>query len=157
MLGDDERIPQGRGKPAPDIYLVALETINEGIRRANSSSSDSERQEQEVRPDECLVFEDSVPGVESGRRAGMQVVWCPHPGLLNEYKGREKEVLAGLTGQYQEEKEGKTELERKNEVFGKVEETGQRVKGAPGQIDDGWSRLLESLETFPYADYGIRI
>ncbi|KAL9088460.1 MAG: hypothetical protein Q9165_006184 [Trypethelium subeluteriae] len=155
VLGDDERIPKGRGKPAPDIYLLALETINEGIRRQNQS--DDAKQEQEVRPDECLVFEDSVPGVESGRRAGMQVVWCPHPGLLREYRGREKEVLAGLTGQYQEAGEEKTELEKKNEAFGKVAQTGQRLKGAPGKIDDGWGRLVESLADFPYNDYGIQI
>ena len=49
-----------------------------------------------ILPEECLVFEDSVPGVEAGRRAGMRVVWCPHPMLKNEFAGREKEVLAGL-------------------------------------------------------------
>ena len=156
VLGDDERIPKGRGKPAPDIYLLALETINEGIRRANMKLGEAQR-EQEIRPEECLVFEDSVPGVEAGRRAGMQAVWCPHPGLLNEYGGREKEVLAGLTGQHQEELDGRTELEKRNEQFGKVEETGRRVKGAPGEIDDGWARLFETLVDFPYADYGIRI
>ncbi|KAF2239892.1 HAD-like protein [Viridothelium virens] len=155
VLGDDERIPKGRGKPAPDIYLLALETINEGIRRQNQS--DGMKQEQEIRPDECLVFEDSVPGVESGRRAGMQVVWCPHSGLLQEYRGREKEVLAGLTGQYQEVGEERTESEKKNEAFGKVVATGQRLKGAPGNIDDGSGRLLESLADFPYVEYGIQI
>lgn len=67
VLGDDVRIAPGRGKPAPDIYLLALSLINESIRE--------EGRETEIRPEECLVFEDSVPGVESGRRAGCQVVW----------------------------------------------------------------------------------
>ncbi|KAM7206011.1 HAD-like domain containing protein [Rhypophila sp. PSN 637] len=40
-----------------------------------------------ITPKECLVFEDSVPGVESGRRAGTRVVWVPYPGLAAEYRG----------------------------------------------------------------------
>lgn len=67
VLGDDTRIAPGRGKPAPDIYLLALELLNQSIRK--------EGREPEIRPEECLVFEDSVPGVEAGRRAGCQVVW----------------------------------------------------------------------------------
>jgi pseudouridine-5'-monophosphatase len=31
VLGDDVRIPNGRGKPAPDIYLLALKTVNESL------------------------------------------------------------------------------------------------------------------------------
>lgn len=129
VLGDDPRIPAGRGKPAPDIYLLALKTINDVIRR--------EGKDTEIKPEECLVFEDAVPGVEAGRRAGMQVVWCPHPGLAKEYKGREKEVLAGLTGTYTE---------------GAVKDAG-----SPGEIDDGFATLLETLEDFPYEKFGIKV
>lgn len=96
ILGDDHRIPKGRGKPLPDIYLLALEAINETI----MSEGDGERP---IEPRECLVFEDSVPGAEAGRRAGMRVVWCPHPGLLEVYRGREEEVLAGRTGEHKED------------------------------------------------------
>lgn len=128
ILGDDERIAQGRGKPAPDIYLLALKTINERLRREGH---------EDIKPEECLVFEDSVPGVESGRRAGMQVVWCPHEGLLNEYKGREEEVLAGLTGE--------------------MKDDAGEVGVAPGSIGDGWARLFSTLEKFPYEDYGIQV
>lgn len=140
VLGDDRRVAPGRGKPAPDIYLLALATLN-ATQRANG--------EPEIQPEECLVFEDSVPGVESGRRAGMQAVWCPHPGLLAEYKGREKEVLAGLTGEHKEDEE---EQLRHTEV--EVKE-GKRRVGLPGEIDDGWGRLLESLVDFPFASYGL--
>jgi len=129
VLGDDTRIPLGRGKPAPDIYLLALDTVNERLRKEGTSEQDL------IKPEECLVFEDSVPGVEAGRRAGMQVVWCPHPGLLNEYKGREREVLAGLCG-----------MSATSEGMGVV-----RV------LDDAWARLFASLEDFPYADYGINV
>ena len=142
VLGDDSRIGKDRGKPAPDIYLVALETLNARIRKEGGK---------EIEPQECLVFEDSVPGVESGRRAGMQVVWCPHEGLLNEYRGREAQVLAGLMGEYKE-------IEEKNETIGVVDSHGEvRKKGAPGEIDDGWAKLYMTLEDFPYADYGIQV
>ncbi|KAK8219304.1 hypothetical protein M8818_001038 [Zalaria obscura] len=139
VLGDDKRIPPGRGKPAPDIYLLALETINERLRGEGGGVA-------EIKPEECLVFEDSVPGVEAGRRAGMQVVWCPHPGLLKEYRGREKEVLAGrahldVTEEEKLRKDGESEWKA----------------GQPGRVDDGWGVLLETLEGFPYQRFGIQL
>lgn len=48
VLGDDARIPPGKGKPAPDICLLALETINSGLRKKGKK---------EIRREECLVFE----------------------------------------------------------------------------------------------------
>lgn len=142
MLGDDQRIPPGRGKPAPDIWLVALQTINDRRKREGK---------EEIKPEECLVFEDSVPGTESGRRAGMQVIWCPHPGLLGEYKGREEQVLAGQMGEYKEQEEKDAEL-------GAVSGDGKtRHSGKPGEIGDGWARLVDSLIGFPYADYKISV
>ncbi|TKA33675.1 hypothetical protein B0A50_00511 [Salinomyces thailandicus] len=124
VLGDDGRIPKGKGKPAPDIYLLALETINarrrgEGVR--------------EVGVQECLVFEDSVAGVEAGRRAGMQVCWVPHEGLLEVLRGREEEVLAG----------------------GMEREVGGSGEGMVGRVGDGWGRRFGSLEEFDYGGYGI--
>jgi pseudouridine-5'-monophosphatase len=142
VLGDDPRIPKGRGKPAPDIYLLALETINERLRKG---------QQPEIKPEECLVFEDSVPGVESGRRAGMQVVWCPHPGLLNEYRGREDEVLAGLTGEYKD-----VPLAPAPQSTASIIQKTPGA-GATGKIGDGYARLIPTLENFPYESYGIRV
>lgn len=133
VLGDDSRIAKDRGKPAPDIYLLALETINEDL-KINGVV-------EKIKPEECLVFEDSVPGVEAGRRAGMQVVWCPHPGLLGEYRTREKEVLAGLTGEHKEI----------------VSAACDSVIEVPGTIDDGFAVLLKDLTNFPYERFGIRI
>lgn len=127
VRGDDPRIGKGRGKPLPDIYLLALETINVTLRNKG---------EAEIKPEECLVFEDAVPGVEAGRRAGMQVIWCPHPGLLEAYKGREEEVLAGRTGSHTGENEN---------------------AGALGDEGDGWGYLVGSLENFPYGRYGIQV
>ncbi|KAB8079313.1 HAD-like domain-containing protein [Aspergillus leporis] len=142
VLGDDPRIGKGRGKPLPDIYLIALETINANLR---------ERGEQEITPEECLVFEDAVPGVEAGRRAGMRVVWCPHPGLLGAYEGREAEVLAGLTGEHKEEEKSSAEHEADELVAGRK----GRSSGKPGQLNDGLGDLVLTLEEFPYEKYGI--
>lgn len=126
VKGDDPRLGKGRGKPAPDIYLLALRTINDGLKREGRP---------EIKPAECLVFEDAVPGVEAGRRAGMQVVWCPQPGLLAEFEGREKQVLAGQMGEHEDE----SGLEK------------------PGAVDNGYGRLFSTLEDFPYESYGISV
>ena len=43
-----------KGKPAPDVYLEAARQLG-------------------VAPEECLVFEDIVKGIEAGKNAGMKV------------------------------------------------------------------------------------
>lgn len=143
IVGDDPRIPKGRGKPAPDIYLLALETINKDIRASGGL---------EILPEECLVFEDSVPGVEAGRRAGMRVVWCPHPELLKLYRGQEREVLAGLAS-------GSTDQEL-DDALAEAEVGARNPNLKPkglGRMDDGWAVLVETLEGFPYERYGIEV
>ncbi|CAJ2508243.1 Uu.00g094290.m01.CDS01 [Anthostomella pinea] len=122
VLGDDPRVKKGRGKPAPDIYLLALKSVNDSLPEGTP----------QIFPRECLVFEDSVLGVEAGRRAGMRVVWVPHARLAEVYKGQEAEVLAA------------------------------RIALCPigdehqlGEVGDGWADQLPSLEDFPYERYGI--
>jgi pseudouridine-5'-monophosphatase len=122
VLGDDPRL-QHR-KPWPDIYLLALQTINSKLPKGAPK----------IASEECLVFEDSIRGVEAGRRAGMRVVWVPHPELFAKLKGREKEVLAGRTG------------------LAKVGNEEQL-----GEIDDCWGECLPSLEGFPYGKFGVDI
>ena len=55
------------GKPAPDLFLFAAQQFS-------------------VAPSDCWVVEDSLPGVQAGLAAGMQVIgYCPSvgdPGLL---------------------------------------------------------------------------
>jgi pseudouridine-5'-monophosphatase len=146
VLGDDPRIGKGRGKPLPDIYLLALETINQELR---------EKGEEPIKPEECLVFEDAVPGVEAGRRAGMQAIWCPHPLVLDVYKGREEEVLAGLTGEHKEEE--KTDAEKEADALQGGRLAQANGSGKPGKLNDGFACLLSTLEDFPYEKYGIVI
>ncbi|RFU31494.1 hypothetical protein B7463_g4796, partial [Scytalidium lignicola] len=124
VLGDDPQVRQGRGKPAPDIYLLALQSLNSTVESGGKP----------IMPNECLVFEDSVIGVEGGRRAGMRVVWVPHPDVAVEYQARQKDVLAGRMG---------------------VTEVGDDWQ--LGEIDDGWAESIPNLEHFNYEKYGINV
>jgi pseudouridine-5'-monophosphatase len=90
----------------------------------------------EVVPSECLVFEDSMVGVQAGFRAGMRVVWVPNSDVRGGYRTRGKEMVAG----------------------------GTRSGGGDGddgwlfgEMDDCWIECLGSLEEFEYEKYGIDI
>ena len=48
-------IQKGKGKPDPWIFLTAVERLG-------------------LKPDECIVFEDAVLGVEAGKRANMKTI-----------------------------------------------------------------------------------
>jgi pseudouridine-5'-monophosphatase len=124
ILGDDTRLRHGRGKPAPDIYLLALQSLNLTV----------ETGEKLIMPEECLVFEDSVAGVEAGRRAGMRVVWVPHQDVAAEYEDKQKLVLAGRMG---------------TNALGDEWQLGK--------VDDGWAESIPSLKNFDYRKYGIEI
>ncbi|KAK6515131.1 hypothetical protein TWF506_007477 [Arthrobotrys conoides] len=148
IKGDDPRIKSGRGKPAPDIYLLALDRIN--ARREKDMLEKGASRDQilatKILPMECLVFEDSVPGVEAGRRAGMRCVWIPHDGLREHYNGQEGEVLAGLTG------EGKY----LDEEHGINSRTDVKEGVVLRKVDDGWGETRGSLEGFDFDRYGIQ-
>ena len=62
-----------KGKPAPDIYLAVAEKLA-------------------VKPENCLVFEDIIPGIQAGKAAGMQV--CAVYDKYSEYQDMEKHMLA---------------------------------------------------------------
>jgi beta-phosphoglucomutase len=52
-------------KPAPDCYRTALEKLNEQRQRARQALLTAR---------ECLVVEDSPPGIESAKQAGMRTL-----------------------------------------------------------------------------------
>lgn len=58
-----------KGKPAPDIYLAVADKLH-------------------VTPNECLVFEDIVPGIMAGKNAGMKV--CAVEDDYSVYQKQEK-------------------------------------------------------------------
>lgn len=62
-----------RGKPAPDIYLAVARELA-------------------VTPENCLVFEDIIPGIQAGKAAGMQV--CAVYDAYSEHQDEEKRRLA---------------------------------------------------------------
>lgn len=98
-----------------------MKTINESLDEGDKP----------ITPAECLVLEDGIPGVTAGRRAGMRVAWVPHPGLVDQLKEKETEILEG---------------------HGADAGSDEYNLGTAG---DGWGEQLASLEDFPYQKYGI--
>lgn len=62
-----------KGKPAPDIYLAVAEALS-------------------VSPENCLVFEDIIPGIQAGLSAGMKV--CAVYDKYSEHQDEEKRRMA---------------------------------------------------------------
>lgn len=62
-----------KGKPAPDIYLAVARELA-------------------VAPENCLVFEDIIPGIQAGKAAGMKV--CAVYDEYSKHQDREKRELA---------------------------------------------------------------
>jgi len=77
VCGDDPRV--AAKKPAPDIFLTAARDLG-------------------ADPARCLVFEDSVAGVEAARAAGMRVVALPDAALGRDGFG----VVHGFVGSWAE-------------------------------------------------------
>ncbi len=75
VTGDDPRVR--RGKPAPDIFLVAARALG-------------------AEPGECLVVEDSPAGVAAAKAAGMQAVAMPDPALDTGLFAGADRVIAGF-------------------------------------------------------------
>lgn len=64
-----------KGKPAPDIYLAVADKL-------------------QVQPENCLVFEDIIPGIMAGKAAGMKV--CAVYDKYSEHQDAEKHKVSGL-------------------------------------------------------------
>lgn len=121
-----------KGKPAPDIFLQSLQRLNDALPKS----------ERPIEPLDCLVFEDSIAGVEAGVKAGMRVAWVPHAGLLEAFKGREHLVMAG-------------EADKKG-IIGAADASDERINHLP-YSKNGRVELMTNLEDFPYERYGIEL
>lgn len=90
ITGDDPLLANGRGKPCPDIWQLGLKKVNKKYARS-------------ITPEECIVFEDSKTGVESGKAFGGSIVWVPHPdaydylGDVDGFLEDKGELLKSLT------------------------------------------------------------
>lgn len=62
-----------KGKPAPDVYLKAARELH-------------------IDPEQCLVFEDIIAGIQAGIAAGMKV--CAVDDVYSKHQKEEKEKLA---------------------------------------------------------------
>ncbi|KZT10791.1 HAD-like protein [Laetiporus sulphureus 93-53] len=79
VCADDGLIAPGRGKPHPDVFLVAAERMLGRKVGMDEIVAD----EWKIERSKGLVFEDAIPGVQAGKRAGMNVVWVPDANLLS--------------------------------------------------------------------------
>jgi HAD superfamily hydrolase (TIGR01509 family) len=64
-----------RGKPDPEPFLLALELLNKSSGVTATAP---------IKPDECLVIEDSIPGIRSGKAAGMKVLAVANTHAIGE-------------------------------------------------------------------------
>ncbi|CAL5011428.1 unnamed protein product [Urochloa decumbens] len=77
VTGDDPVVKAG--KPSPDIFLAAMS-----------------RFESDVKPGNCLVFEDAPLGVAAAKTAGMHVVMVPDARLDVSHHKEADQVLSSL-------------------------------------------------------------
>ncbi|KAI1795624.1 HAD-like protein [Ganoderma leucocontextum] len=83
VCADDGLFERGRGKPHPDIFLVAAERfLGREVGMGEVLEGSVSEVQRAVRA-KGLVFEDGIPGVQAGKRAGMNVVWVPDANLVS--------------------------------------------------------------------------
>jgi HAD superfamily hydrolase (TIGR01509 family) len=72
------------GKPNPAVYIAAAKRLN-------------------VKPDQCLAFEDSINGLKSAKTAGMKVVVVPDPHLKGDARFHEADLLIESLDKFSED------------------------------------------------------
>ncbi|KAH8350650.1 hypothetical protein KR067_013627, partial [Drosophila pandora] len=85
VCGNDPELGPDRGKPEPDIYLLAASRFHPP-----------------ADPRKCLVFEDSPVGLRSGKAAGMQVVFIPESENTRA-RGEDPTMVLGSMAEFQPE------------------------------------------------------
>ncbi|XP_017021916.1 pseudouridine-5'-phosphatase [Drosophila kikkawai] len=79
VCGNDPSLKPDRGKPMPDIFLLAASRFNPP-----------------ADPKSCLVFEDSPNGLKAGVAAGMQVVMIPEDDVTEQQRKGATLVLESM-------------------------------------------------------------
>ncbi|XP_017075537.1 pseudouridine-5'-phosphatase [Drosophila eugracilis] len=79
VCGDDPELRKGRGKPHPDIFLLAASRFNPP-----------------ADPKKCLIFEDAPVGLMGGKSAGSQVVFIPPAHVTKQQKTGATLVLKSM-------------------------------------------------------------
>jgi len=97
-------------KPAPDCYRIALERLNEKRR--------AERRDP-LLASECLVIEDSPPGIVSGRQVGMRTLGITNTVSEGQLRAAGAEVVSANLSDWT--------VEAVRQLFG--EEKRKRAKG----------------------------
>lgn len=68
ICGDDKQYGEMRGKPSPDIFLLAAKALlGRDVGEPDAQTTDVQSEERA----KGLVFEDALPGLQAGKRAGM--------------------------------------------------------------------------------------
>lgn len=88
-------------KPDPEGYLLAVDRLNQQF------------PDLQIQPQNCLAIEDTFPGIEAAKKAGMQVV-----GVANSYPFHMMQRYANWAVDYLNE----LEFDRVKEVFAKGKE-----------------------------------
>jgi pseudouridine-5'-monophosphatase len=69
VCGGDEAA--GRGKPFPDVFLAAARALGRNVGPNEEGGEAGVGEAERVERARGLVFEDAIPGVQAGKRAGM--------------------------------------------------------------------------------------
>lgn len=69
------------GKPEPDIYLLVAEDLG-------------------IRPEQCLIFEDIIEGIQAGKRAGMRTCTIEDAASSNQWKLKVQEADYAIPDYY---------------------------------------------------------
>ena len=98
VLGGETKIPKGRGKPFPDIYLLALKIMNDYVAEGEAV----------IKPEVWLLFEDAVTGIVAGRSAStlfgclmLASLLCTEELLRKCSRGWEKVDVGGSSARWE--------------------------------------------------------
>ncbi|GME83823.1 unnamed protein product [Ambrosiozyma monospora] len=91
ITGDHESIV-GKGKPLPFIWWLGVDKLNESLKKEGKPGN--------IKPEECLIFEDAVSGFISGKRAQGYVIWVPNENNLKVIGEQKVKEMVGANNEF---------------------------------------------------------